>query len=65
MIHAIMPTEHLTREEVQEELYECYRSFFGKWKRRYQGFFSDNPITRRTYQFLARQAILSGLKSLF
>jgi len=65
MIHAIMPTEHLTREEVQEELYECYRFFFGKWKRRYQGFFSDNPITRRTYQFLARQAILTGLKSLF
>jgi anaerobic magnesium-protoporphyrin IX monomethyl ester cyclase len=65
MIHAIMPTEHLTREEVQEELYECYRFFFGKWKRRYQGFFSDNPITRRTYQFLARQAVLTGLRSLF
>ncbi|MCW4020572.1 MAG: radical SAM protein, partial [Candidatus Bathyarchaeota archaeon] len=65
MIHAIMPTEHLTREEVQEELYECYRSFFGKWKRRYQGFFSKNEVTRRTYQFLAREAILTGLKSLF
>jgi len=65
MVHAIMPTEHLTRAEVQEELYECYRSFFGSWKRRYQGLFSDNPIARRTYQLLAREAILTGLRSLF
>jgi len=65
MIHAIMPTEHLTREQVQKELYECYQSFFGSWKRRYQGMFSSNPITRRTYQYLARQALLVGLRSLF
>ena len=65
MIHAVMPTEHLTREEVQEELYKCYQAFFGSWPRRYRGFFSDNPITRRTYQYLARQAILTGLRSLF
>ncbi len=65
MIHAVMPTEHLTREEVQEELYNCYRTFFGSWPRRYRGFFSDNPIKRRTYQYLARQAILTGLRSLF
>jgi len=64
MIHAIMPTEHLTRKEVQEELYECYRSFYGKWKRRYQGLLSKNEITRRTYQYLARKAILTGLQSL-
>ncbi len=65
MVHAIMPTEHLTRAEVQEELFKCYRSFFGNWKRRYQGFFSENPITRRTYQFLAREAILTRLAQLF
>jgi anaerobic magnesium-protoporphyrin IX monomethyl ester cyclase len=65
MIHAIMPTEHLTREEVQEELYKCYQTFFGSWPRRYRGFFSRNEITRRTYQYLARQAILTGLRSLF
>ena len=64
MIHAVMPTEHLTRKEVQEELYECYRSFYGKWKRRYQGLLSKNEITRRTYQYLARKAILTGLQSL-
>ncbi len=65
MIHAIMPTEHLTREEVQEELYKCYQTFFGSWPRRYRGFFSKNEITRRTYQYLARQAILTSLRSLF
>ena len=65
MIHAIMPTEYLTREEVQEELYRCYRTFFGSWNRRYRGLFSKNPILRRTYQYLARQAIITGLRSLF
>jgi anaerobic magnesium-protoporphyrin IX monomethyl ester cyclase len=65
MIHAIMPTEHLTRKQVQEELYNCYRSFFGSWSRRYRGFFSNNVITKRTYQYLARQAILTRLKILF
>jgi anaerobic magnesium-protoporphyrin IX monomethyl ester cyclase len=65
MIHAVMPTKHLSIEEVQEELYKCYQSFFGSWSRRYRGLLSSNPITRRTYQYLARQAILTGLKSLF
>jgi len=65
MIHAIMPTEHLTRAEVQQELTECYRNFFGSWNRRYTGLFSKNPIMKRTYQYLARQAILAGLRSLF
>lgn len=65
MIHAIMPTEHLTREEVQEELYKCYRAFFGSWNRQFKGLFSENSIIRRTYQYLARQAILVGLRSLF
>jgi anaerobic magnesium-protoporphyrin IX monomethyl ester cyclase len=65
MIHAIMPTEHLTREEVQQELYECYRVFFGNWKRRNRGLFSSNPIKKRTYLFLAKKAILTGLSSLF
>jgi anaerobic magnesium-protoporphyrin IX monomethyl ester cyclase len=65
MIHAIMPTEHLTREEVQQELYECYRAFFGNWTRRHRGLFSSNPIKKRTYLYLAKKAILTGLSSLF
>ena len=64
MIHAIMPTKHLTRKEVQEELYTCYRSFYGNWKRRYQGLFSTNAIIKRTYLYLARKAIVTGLQSL-
>ncbi len=64
MIHAIMPTQYLTRQEVQRELINCYRSYFGSWGRRYRGLFATNPITRRTYQYLARQAIMTGLRSL-
>lgn len=64
MIHAIMPTQYLTREEVQRELINCYRGYFGSWGRRYRGLFAANPITRRTYQYLARQAIMTGLRSL-
>jgi anaerobic magnesium-protoporphyrin IX monomethyl ester cyclase len=65
MIHAIMPTEALARAEVQRELVECYRTFFGSWNRRYTGLFSKNAIKKRTYQYLARQAILARLRTLF
>jgi anaerobic magnesium-protoporphyrin IX monomethyl ester cyclase len=64
MIHAIMPTETLTREEVQQELYKCYRSFFGSWRRRVQGVFSNNKIKRRVYRYMTRQTVLRQLKSL-
>lgn len=64
MVHAIMPTRHLSREELQRELYDCYDSFFGSWARRYRGMTSNNPITRRTYSYLAKQALLSELKIL-
>ncbi len=65
MIHSIMPTKNLSRKEVQEELFRCYNHFFGSWSRRYRGISSTNPITRRTYLYLAKQAILTGLKNLF
>jgi anaerobic magnesium-protoporphyrin IX monomethyl ester cyclase len=65
MIHAVMPTESLTVEEVQEEIYNCYRSFFGSRTRRYSALFSSNPITKRTYRYMAKQAILANLRSLF
>jgi anaerobic magnesium-protoporphyrin IX monomethyl ester cyclase len=64
MIHAIMPTETLTREEVQQELYRCYRSFFGSFHRRIEGFFSNNQIKRRVYRYTVRQDVLRQLKSL-
>jgi anaerobic magnesium-protoporphyrin IX monomethyl ester cyclase len=65
MIHAVIPTEHLTVEEVQEEIYNCYRSFFGSRTRRYSALFSSNPITKKTYRYLAKKAILTNLRSLF
>jgi len=64
MVHAIMPTETLSREEVQHELYLCYRSFFGSWGRRVQGIFSRNAIKRRVYRYMARQSVLRQLKDL-
>jgi anaerobic magnesium-protoporphyrin IX monomethyl ester cyclase len=64
MIHAIMPTEHLTRMEVQQELYLCYRSYFGSVKRRVTGVFSKNKTKRRTYRYMARQGVLGALRGM-
>jgi len=64
MIHAIMPTETLTREELQHELYQCYRSFFVSWPRLLQSIFSKNEIKRRAYRYMARQNVLRQLKGL-
>ncbi|MHA2025927.1 MAG: B12-binding domain-containing radical SAM protein [Candidatus Thorarchaeota archaeon] len=65
MIHAIMPTEHLTRMEVQQELYMCYRSFFGSVKRRITGVFSSNKTKRRTYRYMARRGVVGTLRGMF
>ncbi|MDH5482405.1 MAG: B12-binding domain-containing radical SAM protein [Candidatus Bathyarchaeota archaeon] len=65
MIHAIMPTETLSTKQVQEELYECYRSFYGSWSRRFQGLFSSNKLKRRIYSYMARRGIIAQLKKLF
>ncbi|MFQ6068650.1 MAG: B12-binding domain-containing radical SAM protein [Candidatus Bathyarchaeia archaeon] len=65
MAHAIMPTETLSRKEVQEELYQCYRSFYGSASRRLKGLFSRNKLKRRTYRYLASQGLLKALRDLF
>jgi anaerobic magnesium-protoporphyrin IX monomethyl ester cyclase len=65
MVHAIMPTETLSRKEIQEELYLCYRSFYGSWRRRLQGIFSKNELRRRVYWYMAGRGILEQLKTLF
>ncbi len=64
MVHAIMPTETLTREELQHELYRCYRSYFVSWPKLLQRIFSKNEIKRRTYRYMARQNVLRQLKNL-
>lgn len=65
MVHAIMPTEALSRMEVQEQLYECYRSFYGPWKRKLQGVFSGNRLKRRVFRYMAHRSLLEQLKSMF
>jgi anaerobic magnesium-protoporphyrin IX monomethyl ester cyclase len=64
MVHATMPTETLTREQVQHELYKCYRSFFGSRNRQMHGIFSKNNVKRRVYRYMAGQGLLRQLKSI-
>ena len=64
MIHAVMPTETLTTEEVQEELYRCYRAYYGNLSRTIKGFFSPNLFKRRTYRYMASQSLLRQLRGL-
>jgi len=65
MVHAVMPTETLPRKEVQEELFKCYRSFYGSWGRRLQGIFSRNELKRRVYRHMMSRGIIKQLKTLF
>jgi len=65
MAHAIMPTESLSRLEVQEELWMCYRSFYGSWGRRFKGVFSRNSIKRRVSWHMLGQGIVGQFKTLF
>ena len=65
MIHAIMPTETLSTHQIQEELYGCYRGFYGSWNRRLGGFFSSNPMKRRTFRHMATWGVTGKIKSMF
>jgi len=65
MVHAVMPTETLSRNEVQEELYKCYRSFYGSWSKRFGGLFSGNELKRKVYWHMASKNIMRQLKALF
>jgi anaerobic magnesium-protoporphyrin IX monomethyl ester cyclase len=64
MIHAIMPTETMSRTEVQEELYECYRTYYGSWRRRFSGIFSRNELKRKIFWYMARRGIIQQIKAL-
>jgi anaerobic magnesium-protoporphyrin IX monomethyl ester cyclase len=65
MAHAIMPTETLSRKEVQEELYRCYRSFYGSWRRRFEGVLSGNALKRRIYWHMAGKGVVRQFRALF
>lgn len=64
MVHAVMPTETLSRDEVQKELYACYRSFYGSLSRRVQGLFSSNELKRRVYWHMASRGLLNQFRRL-
>jgi hypothetical protein len=64
MVHAIMPTETLSRTEVQRELYECYSQYYGSWVKNVQGFFSRNRLERQMYRHMAGQSVLKRLREL-
>ncbi len=64
MAHAIMPTETLSRRQVQEELYHCYRDFYGSISRNISGLFSKNEIKKRVTRHMAGENVLSNLRRL-
>jgi anaerobic magnesium-protoporphyrin IX monomethyl ester cyclase len=64
MTHAIMPTETLTRQEVQEELWRCYHSYYGSITKGVAGVFAKNKLKRTVYRHMAGQHVLTKLRRL-
>jgi len=64
MAHAIMPTETLSMMQVQEELYNCYRDFYGSWTRRLGGLFAGNKLKRRLYRHMMSQGVVRQFRNL-
>jgi anaerobic magnesium-protoporphyrin IX monomethyl ester cyclase len=64
MAHAIMPTESLTKKEVQEELWNCYRSFYGSITKNIAGVLSKNKLKRTCYRHMAGQFVLEKFRRL-
>lgn len=64
MAHAIMPTESLTRKEVQEELWRCYRAFYGSITKNIAGVFAKNKLKRTMYRHMAGQFVLEKFRRL-
>lgn len=64
MAHAIMPTEKLTRKEVQQELWRCYQNFYGSYSKNISGFFSKNKLKRTLYRHMAGQHVLRKFRRL-
>jgi anaerobic magnesium-protoporphyrin IX monomethyl ester cyclase len=64
MTHAIMPTETLSRTELQQELLDCYRAFYGSPTSIVRGLFSHNELKKRSYRHLAGKRVLHSLRQL-
>ncbi len=65
MAHAIMPTETLARREVQRELFDCYKAFYGSYRKNIAGMFSRNRLKRTLYRHMAGQHVLKKFRGLF
>jgi len=64
MAHAIMPTETLTRKEVQEELWGCYRTFYGSITKNIARVLARNKLKRTMYRHMAGQFVLEKFRRL-
>jgi anaerobic magnesium-protoporphyrin IX monomethyl ester cyclase len=64
MAHAIMPTDTLTRKEVQEELWRCYKTFYGSVTKNIAGVISNNKLKRTLYRHMAGQFVVEKLRRL-
>jgi hypothetical protein len=64
MAHAIMPTETLSKKEVQEELYRCYRERYGSITENIAGVFAKNRLKRNLYRHYAREHVITKLRRL-
>lgn len=64
MTHAIMPTETLSRTQLQQELLDCYRAFYGSPMSIVRGLFSHNELKKRSYRHLAGKRVLHSLRQL-
>ena len=64
MAHAIMPTETLTKKEVQHELWGCYHQFYGSYRKNLAGILSRNKLKRTLYRHMAGQHVLTKLRRL-
>jgi anaerobic magnesium-protoporphyrin IX monomethyl ester cyclase len=64
MVHAIMPTETLTKKEVQEELWRCYQDFYGSIHKGIAGVLSKNKLKRTVYRHMAGQFVLTKFRRL-
>jgi anaerobic magnesium-protoporphyrin IX monomethyl ester cyclase len=64
MAYAIMPTETLTRQEVQEELWRCYQTFYGSIPKGIAGVFSKNKLKRTMYRHMAGKHVLTKFRRL-
>ncbi|HDM23354.1 cobalamin-binding protein [archaeon] len=63
MLHAVMPTETLSRNELQKLFNEAYRKVYGGIMQRLTGIFSRNPWKRKLYRYMIKTVIKKAVLS--